>query len=83
MHKTYKSNLRINYLKWLRKWKGNIVKTLTLWRRAPKIKVPKNVDMYNSEEYIMDRGKKPNINTGQDSGKHYKNILSLIYSDQN
>jgi hypothetical protein len=39
--------------------------------------------MYNSEEYIMDRGKKPNINTGQDSGKHYKNILSLIYSDQN
>jgi hypothetical protein len=67
----------VNYLKWLRKWKGNIVKTLTLWRRAPKIKVPKNVDnMYNSDEYIKYRGKKPNINTGQDSGKHYKNFLS-------
>jgi hypothetical protein len=34
-----------------------------------KIKVPKNVNnMYNSEEYIKYRGKKPNINTGQDSG---------------
>jgi hypothetical protein len=44
MHETYKSNLLINYLKWLRKLKGNIVKTLTLWRRAPKIKVLKNVE---------------------------------------
>ena len=35
-----------------------------------------------SEEYIKYRGKKPNINTGQDSGKHYKNFLSLIYSDE-
>ena len=39
--------------------------------------------MYNSEEYIKYKGKKPKINTGQDSGKHYNNVLSLIYSDQN
>jgi hypothetical protein len=59
-------NLRINYLKWLRKWKGNIVKTLTLWHHAPNIKVPKNVDNNLFRRGIKYRGRKHVIRSVED-----------------